>query len=235
MEGNEIGTNAGGTAAVANSECGIYVGSSSATIGGTASGAGNVISGNASYGIDVNGAGATNNLIEGDDIGTDPTGTVALANQYGVFIEGGATANTIGGATASARDIISGNSVDGVHVQGPTTSGNVIAGDWIGLAADGATALPNRSYGVRINGGATGTRVGTSSGDPNAARPQCHQRQPRGRRDHRYGWRGQHGGRQLYRYERGGHRGRRQCGGWRFRRRDEQRDRRRHGGRRRAM
>ena len=46
VEGNLIGTNAAGTAAVANGDYGIEVVASGATIGGTTTGAGNVISGN---------------------------------------------------------------------------------------------------------------------------------------------------------------------------------------------
>ncbi len=72
-----IGTNAAGTAAVAN-DTGIYVGGSGATIGGTATGAGNVISGNASHGVLID---ASSCLVVGNEIGTNAAGTAALADR----------------------------------------------------------------------------------------------------------------------------------------------------------
>ena len=58
---------------------------------------------------------ATDNVVAGDFIGTDITGTVAIANGTGVEIASGASADTIGGTTASARDIISANDGSGVE------------------------------------------------------------------------------------------------------------------------
>ena len=80
MEGNFIGTDRTGTKAVPNGGGGIgeYNSSSSNTIGGTSAGARNVISGNTGYGISM--AGETNDVIEGNYIGVDATGNVALPN-----------------------------------------------------------------------------------------------------------------------------------------------------------
>ena len=85
------------------------------TIGGTAAGAGNVISGQynrniGAAGVFVGGQGdttTTGNLIAGNLIGTDATGTRAEGNQNGVWLE--ASGNTVGGTTAGARNVISGN------------------------------------------------------------------------------------------------------------------------------
>ena len=96
IQGNLVGTNAAGTAALANASMGIELNGTAMTIGGTTAAARNVISGNASDGIDINGAGATNNVIEGDYIGTNAAGSAAIANYAGVEIEGGATGNLIG-------------------------------------------------------------------------------------------------------------------------------------------
>ena len=74
VEGNLIGTNSAGTAAVPNGFYGIDVEGSGATIGGTSVGAGNVISGNAVYGVIFTAPAATGNVVEGDFIGTDASG-----------------------------------------------------------------------------------------------------------------------------------------------------------------
>ena len=94
VERNEIGTNAGGTGAVANSVDGIDVDATGATIGGSASGAANVISGNGVFGIDIE---ATDCLLAGNEIGTNAGGTGAVANSVD-GIDVGATGATIGGA-----------------------------------------------------------------------------------------------------------------------------------------
>ena len=113
--------NAAGTAAIANANAGVEIdtGASGNTIGGThgrrtaTSSAGNI--GNA-YGVEIDRYGTTANLVEGNFIGTDATGTVAIGNGTGVQIDTGATGNTIGGTTASARNVISGNTAYGVHL-----------------------------------------------------------------------------------------------------------------------
>ena len=77
VEGNVIGTNPKGTAAVPNGFVGIDVETSGATIGGTTAGSTNVISGNgttASY-LDAS------CLVEGNDIGTNAAGTAAVPNR----------------------------------------------------------------------------------------------------------------------------------------------------------
>ncbi len=88
-------------------------------MGGTAQGAGNLISGNGRNGVsDGSYAGSMGvNTIEGNMIGTDSDGTVALANgQNGVDI---ATNNdTVGGTTAGAANLISGNSQYGIRLSG---------------------------------------------------------------------------------------------------------------------
>ncbi|MDQ3812915.1 MAG: CSLREA domain-containing protein, partial [Armatimonadota bacterium] len=95
ISGNYIGTDAAGTAARGNGYYGVYLeGADNSTIGGTASGAGNLISGN-THGININ-SGATGNLVQGNKIGTNAAGTAALGNQYGVVMDG-APNNTIGG------------------------------------------------------------------------------------------------------------------------------------------
>ena len=131
-------------------------GAANDTIGGTTAGAGNVISGNTGAGLMLSGSGTNNNLVEGNYIGTDPTGTSALGNGEGVLILGGATSNTIGGAITGAGNVISGNSGDGVEIDG---GGVLLAGNTIGVGSGGfaGNLLPNGGDGVQIKGGSGNT------------------------------------------------------------------------------
>ena len=162
VEGDYIGTNAAGTAAVPNGNSGVYVGYNSSfnTIGGTVAGSANVISGNVDNGVAV-ASGTYSDLVEGDFIGTRFDGTAAVPNgTNGVEIQGGTTSNTVGGTTSSARDVISGNGYAGVLITDSGTSGNVVEGDDIGTNAAGTAAVPNAGHGVVITAGATANTIG---------------------------------------------------------------------------
>ena len=162
VQGNFIGTDATGTSAVPNGFLGLslYSGAISNTIGGTTSTARNVISGNYSEGLRIQGVGASWNLIQGNFIGTDASGTSSLPNGWtGLTIFSGATSNTIGGTSVGARNILSGNYTYGLVVADPGTSGNLIQGNYIGLAANGSASLPNY-IGVLISSGATSNTLG---------------------------------------------------------------------------
>ena len=75
------------------------------TIGGTTSGARNVISGNAVRGVFLAGSG---NFVFGNSIGTTADGTAAVRSDgSGIWIEG--AYNVIGGPSAGAGNLISGN------------------------------------------------------------------------------------------------------------------------------
>ena len=66
VRGNYIGTDVNGTADLGNVLEGVRIAlAPSNTIGGTASGAGNVISGNDVHGVLITGTGATGNLVQG--------------------------------------------------------------------------------------------------------------------------------------------------------------------------
>src|SRR5262249_26691924 len=130
-----------------NASTGVYIssgalvaGSSSGNvIGGTAPGAGNVISGNTQYGGQVTGGTTTGNTVQGNLIGTNLAGTAALGNGFGVSIDTGATNTTIGGTTAAARNLISGNGSTGLRID--SADGNTVSGNYIGVASDGSTAI----------------------------------------------------------------------------------------------
>ncbi len=141
VQGNFIGTNATGTSALNNNGNGVVLQGvfTNNLIGGTAAGAGNLISGNQT-GILINSSG---NTVQGNLIGTDVTGTAKVPNAIGIM---SAAANTlIGGLTASARNIISGNEGAGVSFSGP---GSKLLGNYIGTDITGTLALGNDGNGV---------------------------------------------------------------------------------------
>jgi len=162
VEGNYIGTDFGGLNALPNGGDGVYLinGSSANTIGGSTAGQGNYISGNASMNIRLDGAGG--NFVQGNYIGTDITGTLALSGG-GIYIVNSANNNTIGGnaiTTPAVRNVISGNNSAGIDVDGST--GTTIQGNYIGPAATGA-AMGNNSYGINLYNGANNNTVGGST------------------------------------------------------------------------
>ncbi|MGB8507644.1 MAG: hypothetical protein WCD76_04505, partial [Pyrinomonadaceae bacterium] len=110
-------------------------------------------------GISLNGVDST--TIAGNFIGTDPTGLIGLGNiSSGVLGEFGTNPdnNLIGGTTPAARNIISGNGGNGIEFG--FASGNVIRGNFIGLGADGATAIGNGGVGIDVDAATGGTLVG---------------------------------------------------------------------------
>ncbi|MEP7338310.1 MAG: right-handed parallel beta-helix repeat-containing protein, partial [Acidobacteriota bacterium] len=159
--GNFIGTNAVGTAAIPNLSRGVSINSApSNTVGGAATGARNVISGNGQEGVFITGSLATGNAVQGNYIGTNAAGTAALGNGAdGVIIDSSSTGNTIGGASAAARNIISGNGQEGVRINGSSTTGNMVQGNYIGTNAAGTAALGNGGRGVAVFNGANNTSI----------------------------------------------------------------------------
>jgi astacin (peptidase family M12A) len=180
ISGCYIGTDRTGGVAVPNTFPGIemFGGASNNTVGGTTAAARNVISGNAHYGISINGTGCSNNLIQGNYIGLDQGGTNALPNTAaGIGLFGGAHNNTIGGTSTSARNVISGNKDQGVQILNSGTNGNVVIGNYIGLNAAGNAAVANGFdnpathffvAGIDIFGGAQNNIIGgTTAGSGN--------------------------------------------------------------------
>jgi len=172
LQGNFIGTDVTGTAALGNGGNGVVAGNG-ALIGGTNVEERNVISGNAgnggfgnvSLGSNNSGSGAT---VQGNFIGTDVTGNVALTNPlYGVSIS--SSNNLIGGLVPGARNIISGNRT-GIQIGGsiaPGPTGNLVQGNYIGLSRDGSQPLPNLLGGVAIADSSSNTIGGSQSGAGN--------------------------------------------------------------------
>lgn len=119
-------------------------------------------------GIDVE---SNNSIIEGNYVGTDATGTQSKPNgQNGIAVISGGS-NLIGGTTAQARNLVSGNREGfffnvamGTFISSSATN-NTFSGNWVGLDATGFNALPN-SIGVLLNS-ANNTIGGTVPGSGN--------------------------------------------------------------------
>ena len=163
VQGNFIGTNALGAAAVPNSNAGVFLyrptgtaTSADNTIGGTTPAARNLISGNEPYGVVV-GSRATGSLVQGNYIGTNVSGTLAVANTYGVTVTQ-ATGSSVGGdplIAPGARNVISGNRLTGIYlgflnngVAGGT--GVNVLGNYIGTDTSGDNPLGNSRDGVFV-------------------------------------------------------------------------------------
>lgn len=171
IEGNFIGITPAGNAARANAGAGILVTDSSFnTIGGTTAAARNVVSGNLQQGITIGpqldtGGPVTGlsrqNVVYGNYVGTDATGTQAIGNgQVGVFVLI-ASVNEIGGPTAGAGNVISGNSgvgllisstgtlQDGSSISGIAENNRVVA-NLIGPSTSPTITLGNACDGVAL-------------------------------------------------------------------------------------
>ena len=160
VQGNYIGTDVTGTVAMENG-VGIYIkDATNNTIGGTIAEARNVISGNNWSNVVISGSQATGNLLQGNYIGTDVAGTVALGNLGdGVGIDN-ASGNIIGGTEEGAGNLISGNGDEGIDIEGSGATGNLIQGNYIGTDVTGTAALGNVSEGVSMDSDAYNNTIG---------------------------------------------------------------------------
>jgi hypothetical protein len=167
IEGNFIGTNPAGTAALPNGSGGnggIVFGfcgtPSNCMVGGTTPDARNLISGNIGAGIGLgNGSG---NTVQGNLIGTDLTGTLALGNS-GVGVGSLGSNDLIGGTTVAARNIISAN-IRGIDLGGG--SNHTVQGNFIGTDVTGTIALSNPNAGLNLNSGVSNTAIGGLTANP---------------------------------------------------------------------
>lgn len=110
-------------------------------------------------GIELQGGGDT---IAGNFIGTNPLGNAAEPNQNDGIHVSNSSSSVIGGTTPGARNVVSGNEIDGIHIVGSTGSpatGNLIEGNFVGVNAAGTG-----SVGIKAIGGEAGTPAGNFVG-----------------------------------------------------------------------
>ena len=154
VEGNYIGTNVAGTAALANN-IGVYLGGVTAeiVIGGSSVAARNLISGNLNTGLIVS-SGACNR-VEGNYIGTDAAGLAAIANGTGVFLYASQSGAVI-------DNLVSGNgNGGGIYLQ--NVGNSIIQGNIVGATAAGDAALPNQGRGIFLIAGDHDNLIGGSA------------------------------------------------------------------------
>ena len=147
VAGNIIGLDATGSTSIANANGVTISNGTNNTIGGTTVASRNIISGNTSEGVRITGASSANNIISGNYIGTDATGSVGVGNLYGVSIASNVGMNTIGGSSAGAGNVISGNTSFGVNL---FANSQTVQGNLIGLNASGNAAIANDA-GIVVN------------------------------------------------------------------------------------
>jgi hypothetical protein len=171
IQGNFIGLDVTGSAAIANGLEGIHTMCTNTTIGGTAAEARNVVSGNFGAGIRVgvfSGEIVTGAVIRGNFVGLNAAGTAAVTNgASGIFLERASNC-TVGGTTAGARNVVSGNGLAGINIDGGmgdepgTGAGNVIKGNFVGTNAAGTVGIGNSTAGIYLQRGAHGNTIGGS-------------------------------------------------------------------------
>ncbi len=125
-----------------------------------------MISGNQQFGVVIRGIGTQGNALYGNHIGADLVGASNVGNALGgVKIESGATNNYIGRPGSSTHNIISANTGSGVTIRDSGTSGNLVAGNYIGVSANGSGLLANTDDGVTIFAGAQNNTIGGTTID----------------------------------------------------------------------
>lgn len=131
-------------------------------IGGPGEGEGNVIINN-TVGIKLAGR---NNVVQGNHIGVEPGATEASPNEFeGIWLTPQARDNRIGGPGEGEGNVISGNSLFGIAIDG--AEGTVVQGNYIGLDTTGRIGVRNM-IGIKLHSGAFANLIGgADSGDRN--------------------------------------------------------------------
>lgn len=159
IAGNTIGLDATGATALGNADAGVgIVSAANNQIGGTSPGARNLLSGNTREGLYVIGPGSTNNLIQGNYVGTDSSGLVGRGNTFAGITLQSTTGNQIGGSVAGAGNLVSANGNRGIYLL--TASFNSVLGNLVGTLADGVSPAGNVFHGVDIDTGSTNNVIG---------------------------------------------------------------------------
>ena len=153
VQGNFIGTDRTGARALGNAQDGVLLLYAAGNqIGGVASEARNVISGNGGSGVYIYQVTETGNLVQGNYIGTDATGAAALGNAAEGVLLVDASFNQIGGAAQGTGNLIAGNSGNGIRLVGSSEGAaqNTIQGNVIGADVSRARPIGNGQDGIRL-------------------------------------------------------------------------------------
>jgi hypothetical protein len=161
IECTYVGLAPDGVTPKGNAGNGIHlVDSAGNVVGGPSAITRNVIAANSGEGLRIDGAPATNNVVEGNYVGTDSTGTAARGNAAsGIYIRrapgNSVVANVVSGNTGFAGIAICGSAAfcggTDIGTQGSNASGNIVSGNLVGTDAAGVAALGNAGYGISID------------------------------------------------------------------------------------
>ncbi len=156
-QGNIIGLETTGSGKLSN-DIGLVIatGSSDNLVGGHNPGEGNIISGNTNSGILVADHLTKNNIIRGNKIGTDITGTTALGNDFGI------TLATFSSNNLADSNLVSGNTHEGVMIYEHADS-NTLIRNRIGTGITGNSPMANGGNGVAIDQSSTDNLVGAEA------------------------------------------------------------------------
>ena len=119
--------------------------------------AGFAITGFKVSGVRINGG--SNHAIEQNYIGVDLTGEKAIPNEFSGVLVSNSSDNRIG--SPGKGNLISGNGIAGVRIEGAASQRNLVQGNYLGTNAEGNSAIPNGREGVEILNEASRTIVGT--------------------------------------------------------------------------
>lgn len=167
-QGNVIGTNSAGDNR-GNVSFGITIqDASDNTVGGTQPGEGNIV-GFTPFSIGVVGASGenTNNVVEGNFVGTNPAGDhLGLDVSHGIYVQG-LSGNRVGGSDPGAGNTV-GFAVFGIVINGTAgvTTGNLVEGNFVGTDSMGRN-LGNSNMGVIVEAASGNTVGGTTPGSGN--------------------------------------------------------------------
>jgi CSLREA domain-containing protein len=172
VNGNFVGTDTTGSADLGNAQNGIVVESGHNRLGtgaGTSPGGlctrtCNLIAGNSGAGIAIAGAPASSNVVLGNFVGVEATGSAPLPNGQGIWINN-APRNTVGGNTPQLRNVVSGNST-GILIVGAGAESNVLQGNYVGTDSGGTQAVAN-GIGVGVVGAPRNEIGGRETGASN--------------------------------------------------------------------
>ncbi len=166
--GNLIGVGRDGSTPIGNAYDGVFIDQGSSNlVGGTTAGAANVIAANRAVGVQILGPQGGRNVIQGNLIGLNAAGTSDLGNSYdGIYVDNSPN-NVIGGTSAAARNVISGNHETGIRIQGANASGNFVAGNWIGTDISGERGLGDSYDGIFVFNAPDNTIGGSVAGAGN--------------------------------------------------------------------
>lgn len=160
--GNYIGVDQTGSFSVPNDQRGVVIENSDSSEIGSVNGQGNLISGNGGDGIVLDSSSYC--LIAGNIIGLDAGGAFAIANgSDGIDLRHGCAFNQIGGTTALMRNVVSGNTDDGIQVGEQGADNNTVLGNYVGTDITGVIGRGNQGDGVVIYNGAQNNTIGGST------------------------------------------------------------------------